>query len=524
MDPRGPHSNIVFKDGVFHLSVDEKPFLILGGQLAASSTSSTAYISRLWEQLRDTGANTIFAPVSWGVIEPVEASYDFSALDALIAQSNASGLRVVIQWFGSLKVDPTDNLSDHAPSWIKLDSNRFPRVKIRDEVVDDDGEVIGQTTRTIDAVSNFNPELARVEQRAVAALANHVRKVDLKNTIIMVQLAGCVGLTRDTRDCSPRATAAFDADVPRDMVAHFRGLGSAMAANERVAWDQLALDVEAAESLFSAYHFAKYINGLAIMVKKAISVPVFTTVPVKRVLNGAPQTTGTVAVWKTFASHIDFWAPSASDAPYHDVCQTAADNKHPLLVVDHPRSQGRAEDMWTAFGSYGAIGVAIKDLDKIASAPSQVPKCFKLIRDISPMLLDARSAHRKTIGFNLSPANISCLNAKASVTTALYSLQITIERLGDGFHGGGCGLLIEQPGCKILLIGYGFQAKAKSVSPREVFTRVLEFIKQEVEADGTGTLRPLRHFCGEETHGGRAARMPTIEPMIAQVRFYTLTE
>lgn len=109
MDPRGPHSNIVFKDGVFHLSVDEKPFLILGGQLAASSTSSTAYISRLWEQLRDTGANTIFAPVSWGVIEPVETSYDFSALDALIAQSNANGLRVVIQWFGSLKGDPTDS-------------------------------------------------------------------------------------------------------------------------------------------------------------------------------------------------------------------------------------------------------------------------------------------------------------------------------------------------------------------------------------------------------------------------------
>lgn len=109
MNDHDPRSNIVHRDGVYELFVDSKPFLILGGQLAASSTSSAAYISRFWEKLRDTGANTIFAPVSWGVIEPVEASYDFSALDALIAQSNANGLRVVIQWFGSLKGDSTDS-------------------------------------------------------------------------------------------------------------------------------------------------------------------------------------------------------------------------------------------------------------------------------------------------------------------------------------------------------------------------------------------------------------------------------
>ncbi|KAH0427139.1 glycoside hydrolase family 35 [Colletotrichum camelliae] len=522
MDPPAPRSNIVFRDGVFYLCVDGKPFLILGGQLAASSTSSAAYIPGLLNKLADTGANTIFAPVSWGVIEPVEASYDFSALDALIAQSNANGLRVVIQWFGSLKGDSTDNLSDHAPSWVKLDSKRFPRAKIRDDLVDDEGEIIGQTTRTIDAVSIFNSELALVEKRAVAALANHVRKVDLTNTTIMVQLGSGIGLNRDTRDCSLRATAAFDADVPQDMIAHFRAFGSAMAANERVSWEQLGLNIEAGEGLFSGYHFARYIDSLAIEVKKALSVPVLTTVPVKRILHGAPQTTGTAAVWKTFASHIDFWAPSASDAPYHEVCQTAADNNHPLMVIDHPRSQGRAEDMWTAFGSYGAIGIVVKDLEKIACSPSQIAKAFTLISDIASVLLDARSAHRKTIGFNLSPANISGLNAKASVTTALYSLQVTIERLGDGNHGGGCGLLIEQPGSKILLIGYGFQAKAKSVSPREVFTRVLELTKKEVEADGS--LRSLRHFCGEETNSGRAARMPPIEPMIAEVQFYTLLE
>jgi hypothetical protein len=45
------------------LLVDNKPFLILGGELHNSSTSGTSYMSTIWEKMRRKNLNTVIAPV-----------------------------------------------------------------------------------------------------------------------------------------------------------------------------------------------------------------------------------------------------------------------------------------------------------------------------------------------------------------------------------------------------------------------------------------------------------------------------
>ena len=52
------------------LIVDGKPFLILGGELHNSSSSSLEYMKPLWPQLTAMGLNTVVTPLSWELVEP----------------------------------------------------------------------------------------------------------------------------------------------------------------------------------------------------------------------------------------------------------------------------------------------------------------------------------------------------------------------------------------------------------------------------------------------------------------------
>ena len=45
------------------LIVDQRPFLVLGGELGNSSASSMEYMQPYWEHLRQMHLNTVIAPV-----------------------------------------------------------------------------------------------------------------------------------------------------------------------------------------------------------------------------------------------------------------------------------------------------------------------------------------------------------------------------------------------------------------------------------------------------------------------------
>src|SRR5262245_28249193 len=66
------------------LIVDNKPFLILGGELGNSSASSNEYMRPIWGKLEPMNLNTVFAPVYWELMEPAEGRFDFSLVDSLI--------------------------------------------------------------------------------------------------------------------------------------------------------------------------------------------------------------------------------------------------------------------------------------------------------------------------------------------------------------------------------------------------------------------------------------------------------
>jgi hypothetical protein len=85
------------------LIVDEKPFLVLGGELHNSSSSSVEYMKPIWPRLASMHLNTVLAPVAWETIEPVEGTFDFSCVDGLLKGARENNLKLVFLWFGAWK-------------------------------------------------------------------------------------------------------------------------------------------------------------------------------------------------------------------------------------------------------------------------------------------------------------------------------------------------------------------------------------------------------------------------------------
>ena len=168
--------------GQTHLMVDGQPYIMLGGELHNSSTGSAHYMAPIWKRMADMHINTVIAPVTWELLEPVEGQYDFAQLDSMVAGARREGLHLVLLWFGSWK----NGMSSYVPAWVKQNPRRFPLVHLRD----------GQT---IAALSTLGTESVKADARAYAAMMRHLKEIDgERHTVLFVQIENEMGTLDET--------------------------------------------------------------------------------------------------------------------------------------------------------------------------------------------------------------------------------------------------------------------------------------------------------------------------------------
>jgi hypothetical protein len=79
------------------LIVDGKPFLVLGGELANTASSSMEYMKPVWPRLAQMHLNTVLTGMSWAQFEPEEGKYDYALVDDLLAGARRQNLCLVRQ-------------------------------------------------------------------------------------------------------------------------------------------------------------------------------------------------------------------------------------------------------------------------------------------------------------------------------------------------------------------------------------------------------------------------------------------
>ena len=103
------------------LTVDGRPWTVLGGELGNSTASSVASIREVMPRLRAMNLNTVLVPVYWDMTEPREGEYDFTLIDATLEAARANDLKVILLWFGAWK----NSMSCYAPLWFKENYRKY---------------------------------------------------------------------------------------------------------------------------------------------------------------------------------------------------------------------------------------------------------------------------------------------------------------------------------------------------------------------------------------------------------------
>ena len=73
--------------GAVQLIVNDKPFLMIAGELHNSSNSTTTYMNSLWPALNNLNLNTVLAAIAWEQLDPAEGQFDYTLVDNLVEKA-----------------------------------------------------------------------------------------------------------------------------------------------------------------------------------------------------------------------------------------------------------------------------------------------------------------------------------------------------------------------------------------------------------------------------------------------------
>lgn len=375
------------------------PPVILGGEVYNSSSSSAAWMETLWPRLDALRINTLIAPVNWDQLEPQEGRFDFTQVDALLAQARAHKVRLVFLWLAAFK----NAKSTYAPTWVRADPARFPRAGTRKPQ-----EPSGASASTPPPVlSAFGPATLAADRRAFAALAAHVKAADTDGRLVLMQVENEVGLLGDSRDRSPLAEAAWRAPVPAALLARLESgrvspaLARAWATQGKPRtgiWPRVFGEGPVADEAFMAWHFARYVEQVAQAGRPALTVPFYTndwlgpqpgqTRPGEFPSGGPTQ--AMIDVWKVAAPSLAFVSPDiyVPDAKPVQAAYARPDNR--LFI---PENAPRAGDLFWALGTHKALGVSVYGVESVR-ADGQTAQAIQALSPMADLIARAQAEGR----------------------------------------------------------------------------------------------------------------------------------
>jgi beta-galactosidase GanA len=495
------------------LIVDGEPFLVLGGELHNSSSSSLEYMQPIWQRMLDLNFNTVLAPVSWELIEPQEGQFDFALVDGLLQEARRHGLRLIVLWFGSWK----NGMSSYIPLWVKQDYARFARARIG-----------GETAEVLSTLAEANWQ---ADARAFAALMRHLAEVDGQDhTVIMVQVENEVGVLGDSRDRCEAADRAYGGAVPQELIAYLREhqsdlvpeLGQRWQAAGLVAggsWEALFGAGPATDEIFMAWHYARYVDQVAAAGKAEYDLPMFVNAWLSSsALKPGDWPSGgplphVMDIWLAGAGRIDMLTPDIYQPNFEAWCTKFTQRGNPLFIPEMRWGEDGARNIFYAIGQHDAIGTSPFAVDSIGQPalgawlspaeaivqPAQAPlsKSYAALQQIAPLILEHQGLG-ELAGFLLDAEHPSVERRLGE-----YDLEISLDAVFGYRADVGYGLLIAVGPNEFVGAGSGFRVafRPTTAGPARVGIAAVD---EGAYRDGAWVAR--RRLNGDENDQGRGWR------------------
>jgi hypothetical protein len=502
--------------GATQLIVDSKPYLTLGGELHNSSSSSVEYMKPIWPRLTAMHLNTVLLPVAWETIEPEEGKFDFTCVDGLLEGARANNLRLVILWFGAWK----NTYSSYVPSWVKTNTERFPRVQTSDG-------------RDTERLSPFSVPVRDADSKAFAKLMQHLRAVDGdRHTVLMMQVENEVGVIPQSRDHSEVANASFEARVPPTLMtfleAHratlnpeLRAAWEAAGGKTKGTWQEVFGAAPLTDDLFMAWNYATYIEEIAAAGKREYPLPMYANAALIRPnyepgqYNSGGPLPHSIDVWHAGAPSLDLLSP---DIYFNEFASWASQYERPDNALFIPEAQPGAAataNALYAFGRLSAVGFSPFGIDDQGNTPIDlvgianptehadnraIADVYAQLSELAPLILEKQRTGMLTAALIES-------EAQRFAKLLIGDYTATITRAGSASSTGArvSALFLLMNPDEFLVIGSG-DAQVTFTTEKPGLPIVgIDSIDEEFFENGSW--KPRRRLNGDENSQGQALRL-----------------
>ena len=518
-----PQGNVPYlkKQGaVTQLIVNDKPFLMLAGELGNSTASHLENLNQIFADLRERKLNTILVPIAWEQFEPREGKFDYTLIDGILSSARKNNLKLVLLWFGSWK----NTYSSYVPEWVKRDTQRFPRVMMRNG-------------RPTERLSPFSENNRNADAKAYVALMKYIKSADAARTILMMQVQNEVGVIPEPRDFSSVANAAFNAPVPEALMNHMIKNSDKLEPELHVAWVAAGKKSRGAwqevfgakpftDDLFMAWHYAAYIEVITAAGKAEYNIPMFTNAALIRpnYLPGQYNSGGplphSMDLYRVGAPNIDFISPDIYFANFAYWAERYNREGNPLFVPETAGGSIGAANAYYAFGQQSAIGFSPFGIESRmimpgagANAIDPLVNTYAVLEHLAPEIAQKQGNNEQMAAIVLEGRE------QRNGRIEFGGYIITVNWSGNTETNNRIGIMFIKTGeDEFLIAGSGDASLSFAPAVEGNFSAGIAAIDEEVLFNGNWIWQ--RRLNGDQNGQGQVLNIPSSQAVVYKLRLY----